>query len=292
MSQTAAVIPDFDNLGDLPDDEATYKPPFSTKFYDPEEFTFLHPLRDAWKEIYQEFLGLEEHSLHPWPESHLYQLNDFDNEKAELGKGWTVFGLYAFGKKREAGCELCPITTEIVESFPMPPKTVAFSHLLPNAHILPHSGYVGYSSKVLRAHLGLEVPKDCFPSGAVSRITKLNEKISSSDLNWFQKSVWNFEYADALEYSGCCLRVGDQASTWKPGEFMVFDDSHIHEAWNFTPERRVVLLMDFDRPKKYWPEWATIESAVQKANTNPFVNGNRGEMYLDKLTDQWGYAKK
>lgn len=293
--KTTADIPDLiQEAGD--DDGLTacdlYRPPYSKQFYDPEEFTFLHCLRDHWKQIYDEFLALEEHALHPWPESHLYQLNDFEKEKAELGKGWTVFGLYAFGKKREDNCELCPITTELVESFPTPPKTVAFSHLLPQAHILPHSGYVGYSSKVLRAHLGLEVPEDCFPTGSVTRINKLQEQMGSSNLSWYEKSVWKFSYADALEYSGCCLRVGDQASTWKEGELMVFDDSHVHEAWNFCNKRRVVLLLDFDRPQKYWPEWATIENAVNKANESPFINGNRGELYLDQLTSQWGYGQQ
>jgi beta-hydroxylase len=258
--------------------EAKYDPN-SKCFYDPFEFSYLSALKDSWKDILNEFLALEERNLHPWPEAHLYQKNDLKEEKVEMGKGWDVFGLYAFGKKRKEGCELCPITTEIVEMFPTPPKTVAFSQLQAGARILPHSGYLGYSSKVLRAHLGLLIPENNF--------TELEmDKEIPSDL-WFEKSVWQYDPNIA---KGCCLRVKDKVSTWKNGEIMVFDDSHVHEAWNFCNERRVVLLIDFDRPDKYLPEWALMERQLRQENLSPFSNGNRGEVYLDYLTDMWGYS--
>jgi ornithine lipid ester-linked acyl 2-hydroxylase len=258
--------------------EAKYDPNSKT-FYDPDEFKFLEELRDSWKDILQEFLALEEHNLHPWPEAHLYQQTDLDAQKAEIGKGWDVFGLYAFGKKRSAGCELCPITTEIVEKFPNPPRTVAFSQLQPGAHILPHSGYIGYSSKVFRAHLGLQIPENNFQL--------INRDFGGQTQSWFEKSVWNH---DPENLAGCCLRVKDRVSTWKDGELMVFDDSHVHEAWNFCDKRRVVLLIDFDRPDNYLPDWALIERQIAQSNVSPYSNGSRGEEYLDYLTDMWGYS--
>jgi len=46
----------------------------------------------------------------------------------------------------------------------------------------------------------------------------------------------------------CWIRVGDQICTWEEGKCLVFDDTYEHEVRNDTPERRVVLFIDFDRP--------------------------------------------
>lgn len=128
--------------------------PFQQKFYDPEEFSYLHELRSSWKTVQREFQALEEHALHPWPEEHLFEKRDSETQTTERGKGWNVFGLYAFGKRSQKGCEACPETAELLQSFPKLPHTAAFSVLVPGSHILPHSGYIGYSHRVLRCHLG------------------------------------------------------------------------------------------------------------------------------------------
>jgi len=44
---------------------------------------------------------------------------------------------------------------------------------------------------------------------------------------------------------GCYLRVGDEQREWAEGEFLVFDDTIEHEAWNDTDEARAILLFDF-----------------------------------------------
>jgi beta-hydroxylase len=46
----------------------------------------------------------------------------------------------------------------------------------------------------------------------------------------------------------CALRVENEVRTWTPGECLVFDDRVEHEAWNLTPEPRIVLLLDFVPP--------------------------------------------
>lgn len=45
----------------------------------------------------------------------------------------------------------------------------------------------------------------------------------------------------------CKLRVNDIDRTWKEGEFLIFDDSFIHQAWNRTESKRIVLLIDFNK---------------------------------------------
>lgn len=37
---------------------------------------------------------------------------------------------------------------------------------------------------------------------------------------------------------------------------MVFDDTYDHEVWNKTAQERVVLLLDFERPMRFWGRMA------------------------------------
>lgn len=71
----------------------------------------------------------------------------------------------------------------------------------------------GVTKGVLRAHLGLIVPED---------------------------------------RENCWMRVGDRREAWSEGRCVVFDDTYEHEVRNNTDERRVVLLIDVDRPMRRW----------------------------------------
>jgi beta-hydroxylase len=83
---------------------------------------------------------------------------------------WRMFVLYAYGRKSERNCRLCPVTAAILKSVPGM-KTAFFSILAPGTHIAPHFGvYPG----VLRVHLGLRVPVDrdnCWIQVGSSRLT-------------------------------------------------------------------------------------------------------------------------
>jgi aspartyl/asparaginyl beta-hydroxylase (cupin superfamily) len=41
------------------------------------------------------------------------------------------------------------------------------------------------------------------------------------------------------------LKVENETKKWKPNQWLVFDDSKKHEAWNNTSSDRVVLMIDF-----------------------------------------------
>ena len=85
-------------------------------------------------------------------------------------------------------------------------RSAMFSILKPHYHIVPHKGP---SRAVIRAHLGLKVPRD-----------------------W--RSVW--------------IRVDDQILNWHEGKVILFDDSYEHEVRNDTDETRAVLFIDIERP--------------------------------------------
>ena len=49
----------------------------------------------------------------------------------------------------------------------------------------------------------------------------------------------------------CKIRINNDIRSWEEGKSIIFDDSHIHEAWNNSNERRVVLFVDFVRPLNF-----------------------------------------
>ncbi|WP_427158672.1 aspartyl/asparaginyl beta-hydroxylase domain-containing protein [Aliinostoc sp. HNIBRCY26] len=114
-------------------------------FYENSSFPFSEILESNWLSIKAELTNLQQANFIPWPAKFLYN------------QGWDVFGLYAFGKKLEENCRLCPQTTKLVESI-SGLTTAGFSCLAPGTHILPHEGY---TTTVLRCHLGLIVPDNC-----------------------------------------------------------------------------------------------------------------------------------
>lgn len=53
------------------------------------------------------------------------------------------------------------------------------------------------------------------------------------------KEILNFSFQKR-----CGIRVAKEKRQWKEGEFLAFDDSFEHEAWNKSSIVRVVLLLD------------------------------------------------
>lgn len=135
---------DVDNL-EMPRSNWTKPVLRARMFLDPKQFEFVSHLEANWRTIRAEFEKLTPHDLMPWPEKDLYN------------QGWDVFGLWAVDQRLEKNCDLCPQTAAILET--IPGLTMGgFSALAPGTRIEPH---VGYTSTVLRCHLGLDVPGDC-----------------------------------------------------------------------------------------------------------------------------------
>jgi ornithine lipid ester-linked acyl 2-hydroxylase len=132
-----------------------------------------------------------------------------DQHKISKGTNWRTFVLFGFGDRLEKNCAQAPLTTKLLSEVPNI-QIAMFSILSPGFHIRAHRGV---SKGIVRAHLGLIIPKDA-------------EK--------------------------CRIRVDNAIKVWRPGEIFVFDDTYEHEVWNDTDEERVILLFDFDRPMRFW----------------------------------------
>jgi beta-hydroxylase len=140
---------------------------------------------------------------------------------------WKTFAFTAYGLRSERNIAQCPRTWAAVQAIPGL-RSALFSILEPGKHIPAHKGpYNG----VLRAHLGLVIPKER------SRVT---------------------------------IRVDDQHLQWEEGKVMIFDDSFEHEVWNDTDETRVVLFIDFDKPLRF-PAGLVHRTLMSLAPFTPFL---------------------
>jgi beta-hydroxylase len=177
-------------------------------FVDVAKVPFVPMLRESWKPIREELLGLDGTTFVPWHETNLYET------------GWDVFGLYAFGRRLDENCERAPRTASVVERIPGL-VTAGFSSLKPMTQIAPHVGYE-------------------YETAADGSLTT-QRKLNTSVLRLHMGVVVPPTYTDL----GCAIRVGDQVEGWKEGECLCFDDAIEHEAWNRSQGTRVVLLVDF-----------------------------------------------
>ena len=70
----------------------------------------------------------------------------------------------------------------------------------------------------------------------------------------------------------CRIRVGKDVRCWEEGKSLIFDDSHLHEAWNDADAYRVVLFVDFLRPL-FFPLSLLNRIMVWRIGTTEFVTG-------------------
>ena len=86
----------------------------------------------------------------------------------------------------------------------------------------------------------------------------------------------------------CGIRVKNDVRHWAEGKSLIFDDSHVHEAWNRTDGERVVLFLDFERPLPFllslWNRFV-----IYVISRSPFVQEMRnnqakyGKLYDDRV---------
>ncbi len=176
-----------------------------TPILDSAQFPFLKSFTGSYPAILAEAREILKHrEAIPY-----FQEVSPDQMRIAKGNNWRTFILFGFGSKLEKNCRQAPVTAALLAAVPNI-QSAWFSILGPGYHIPPHRGV---TKGILRAHLGLIIPKQA---------------------------------------ERCRMRVGDTINVWRPGEIFVFDDTYEHEVWNDTDEERVILLFDFDRPMKLW----------------------------------------
>lgn len=183
------------------DFEAKHSLVATTPVLDNSTFDWVPRLEAAWPDIRAELDHIMEH---PEDIPAFHQISP-DQKRISKGDNWKTFGFYVYGKRVDENCAVCPRTAAVLDTLPGM-RSAMFSILKPGYHIAPHKGP---TRAVIRAHLGVMVPKD-----------------------W--RNVW--------------IRVHDQFLHWHEGKVVLFDDSYEHEVKNDTDELRAVLFIDIDRP--------------------------------------------
>lgn len=119
----------------------------------------------------------------------------------------------------DKACAACPRTAALLRRIPGV-RTALFSRMGPRTALNAHTGWAELSNHVLRVHLPLDVPP-------------------------------------AAE-GACGMIVDDEVRHHALGELIVFDDSHLHSAFNNHPTAsRTVLIVDLLRPEGAPPGTAT-----------------------------------
>ncbi|HRG00712.1 MAG TPA: aspartyl/asparaginyl beta-hydroxylase domain-containing protein [Bacteroidia bacterium] len=122
-------------------------------FYSIEETPELKILEDNYHTILEELNQLRKNSENG------YWLDTFPTYLHPDSKNkWKVFTFQFFGIKHPLNAKACPKTYAILQQIPSL-VSADFSYLPAHTKILPHKGF---SRMVLRAHLGLIVPENCF----------------------------------------------------------------------------------------------------------------------------------
>jgi aspartyl/asparaginyl beta-hydroxylase (cupin superfamily) len=71
--------------------------------------------------------------------------------------------------------------------------------------------------------------------------------------------------------SQCGIRVDDTVHHWQAGQSLIFDDTHMHEAWNDSGQKRVVLFIDFKRDYPF-PINLLNNAMIKLIQLSPFIS--------------------
>lgn len=173
------------------------------KFIDPADVPGISPLRDNWRAIRDEAIGVMSGGEEIPPFAKISP----DHRRIAPDAAWKSYFLNGYGYTAQRNRARCPLTAQLVDQ--VPNLVVAFFSIFsPGTHIKPHSGV---TKAMLNVHLGLSIPP---------------------------------------VQDRCELRVGDETRRWQEGEFLIFDETNQHEAWNESDQPRVVLFLQVARPMR------------------------------------------
>lgn len=127
---------------------------------------------------------------------------------ANDGRDWRMYILKAYGIEQPDHMAACPLLAALVRNQPEV-LSASFSFLGPRKHIPPHRGPL---RGIIRFYLVLSMPRT----------------------------------ADGVP--AAILKVDDVEHRLDEGQFLLWDDTFEHEAWNGSDELRIVLSLDVWRP--------------------------------------------
>jgi beta-hydroxylase len=83
----------------------------------------------------------------------------------------------------------------------------------------------------------------------------------------YSQKILRFHMGMIVPKGDIAIRVEKDFMKWAEGKSFIFDDYMVHEAWNFTNENRIVLIIDFLK-EKYMNNTMFLDTNFTKATTN------------------------
>jgi aspartyl/asparaginyl beta-hydroxylase (cupin superfamily) len=83
----------------------------------------------------------------------------------------------------------------------------------------------------------------------------------------YSQKVLRYHMGMIVPKGDVAIRVEKDTMKWSEGKSFIFDDYMVHEAWNFTNENRIVLIIDFLK-KEYMDGTMFLDANFTKATTN------------------------
>lgn len=65
--------------------------------------------------------------------------------------------------------------------------------------------------------------------------------------------IFRLHYGLDIPEGDCQFRIGDESRHWAKGEFLLFNDLDLHEAWNRTEHPRTILILEIAKSSLQTP---------------------------------------
>lgn len=130
---------------------------------------------------------------------------------------WRLYPLILNQEILNHSADHCPETMQILSKYKKRILNAGFSLLEPNSSTKPH---VDYNNKFYRLHIPMLIPKN-------------NQKLNNIILD-----------KSCIDKKLAVFQVEDEYRAWSYDDYFIFDDLCLHNAWNWTDENRIVLLVD------------------------------------------------
>ena len=153
-------------------------------------------------------------------------LDRLKENKGKIGSiekpSWRLYGLILNGQKTE-NANTCPNTLELIKKLEEKyPKNkilnAGFSVLEPRCHIGRHKDF---NNTFYRIHIPLILPKNNIKKGK-TQITQ----------------------SEAIDENLAVFCLENDYVIWNHNEYFIFDDTFEHDAWNYSDEMRIVMIID------------------------------------------------
>lgn len=77
------------------------------------------------------------------------------------------------------------------------------------------------------------------------------------------------------------IKIENEKRIWEENKWLVFDDSKMHEAWNQTDQKRIVLMIDFIPPNSTITPKELADEIFHKTNDRHVLDIAPREQWLD-----------